>query len=142
MNKKDVISLINKNPIFYLATLEDSYPRVRGMLLYKADETGIYFHTGSFKNVYKQIIKYSKSEVCFNCEGGTQIRISGEVTEVSDDNLRDEIIKHPSRGFLREWIDTGKFNYREFIVFKLVYNEATVWRMEKNFQESEIINMS
>ena len=56
MTKDQIFELMNSNLAFYLATVENGEPRVRGMMLYKADETGIIFHTGAFKDVYRQII--------------------------------------------------------------------------------------
>ncbi|MDA8212032.1 MAG: transposase, partial [Clostridia bacterium] len=46
MTRQDVFDLMNGNPAFYLATMEDNQPRVRGMLLYKADESGIVLELG------------------------------------------------------------------------------------------------
>jgi len=47
MTKQEVFEAISKSPAFYLATLDGDQPRVRGMMLYKADENGIIFHTGT-----------------------------------------------------------------------------------------------
>ena len=57
MGKKHVFEIINRNPVMFLATIDGSEPRVRGMMLYKADESGIVFHTGPQKDVYRQIIE-------------------------------------------------------------------------------------
>lgn len=143
MEKSNVIRLINNSPVFYLATIDEESPRVRGMLLYNADETGLIFHTASFKDLYSQIKKNSNAEACFNCEGGVQIRVSGEIEEISDKSLKDSIMLHPSRQFLRDWKYEGKFTdvYSELIVFKLKYNKANIWSIDKNFQPNQIINM-
>lgn len=44
MTKTEIIDLINKNPASHLATVDGTRPRVRGMLIYRADEQGIIFH--------------------------------------------------------------------------------------------------
>jgi len=49
MTKEQIFEVMNGNLGFHLATVENGEPRVRGMMLYKADETGIVFHTGDFK---------------------------------------------------------------------------------------------
>lgn len=65
MNKEEIFKLMNENPVFYLATTEDDQPKVRGMSLYRADENGIVFHTSSAKDIYSQIMKNPKVEMCF-----------------------------------------------------------------------------
>lgn len=43
------------------------------------------------KNIYDQVIKNPKVELCLN-ENGTQINVSGELEIVDDNNLKDEIL--------------------------------------------------
>ena len=51
MNKEDTLQFLNTNPVCHLATIEGNQPRVRGMLMHKADSTGItlkaFWHRGS-----------------------------------------------------------------------------------------------
>lgn len=142
MDKKQVLEAINKSPVFYLATIENDKPRVRGMLLYKATEDGLIFHTAKIKELYNQLMTNNKVEVCFNHDG-TQIRISGEVELVNDNNLKDEILQHPTRAFLKPWVNSMPKEevYEQFIVFKLKGEVATLWTMEKNFEPKEIVQL-
>ena len=64
MQKEQIFEIINKNPVIFLATIEGSEPRVRGMMLYKADESGIVFHTGPHKDVYHQLMKNPNVQMC------------------------------------------------------------------------------
>ncbi|MDF2879359.1 MAG: pyridoxamine 5-phosphate oxidase-related FMN-binding [Clostridia bacterium] len=57
MTAEQIFELISKHPAFYMATIERNEPRVRGMLLYKADQEGIVFHTGTMKEVYRQVLE-------------------------------------------------------------------------------------
>jgi pyridoxamine 5'-phosphate oxidase len=142
MTKKEVLDLMNNNPAFFLATVEENQPRVRGMLLYKADESGIVFHSGTMKDVYKQIIANPKVELCFNdFKGGIQVRVSGELEIVEDNTLKDEISEHPSRVFLKQWKESGVLQdfYKTFAVFRLKNGIATYWTMETNFTPKEQI---
>ncbi len=41
MQKEKIFEIMNQNPVLFLATTEGDEPRVRGMMLYKADESGI-----------------------------------------------------------------------------------------------------
>ena len=62
MEEQKIYELMNSNLGFYLATMDGDQPRVRGMMLFKADENGIVFHTASTKDVYKQLQKNPKAE--------------------------------------------------------------------------------
>jgi len=144
MNKEDIFSLMNNNPAFYLATVEDNQPRVRGMLLFKADDTGIVFHTGTMKDVYKQIMKNPRAELCFNdFKMGIQLRVSGELELVDDNNLKDEISEHPTRQFLKPWKESGELKdfYNTFAVFRLRNGIANAWTIERNFAPKDEIRL-
>ena len=98
MTKEQIFDLLNSNLAFHLATIENGEPRVRAMKLYKADETGIVFHTGDFKDVYRQIIANPNVQMCFNdAKTGIQVRVRGFLEEVMDRDFKDEIINHPTR---------------------------------------------
>lgn len=56
MNFENCITFANENPASFVATVdENGQPRVRGFLMWYADKTGFYFHTGTMKPVYKQL---------------------------------------------------------------------------------------
>ena len=81
MNKKEVLEFVSDNPVFHLATIEGDKPRVRGMLLYRADEEEIIFHTGKMKDLHKQLTENPQVEMSFNngsSENLIQVRISGQ----------------------------------------------------------------
>lgn len=136
------IEAINKNPVFYLATMDGDMPRVRGMLLYKADENEIVFHTAKMRDLFHQIMKNNKVELCFNCSG-TQIRISGKLELIEDNDLKDQIANHPTRAFLKPWresISVEEF-HEAFAVFTLKHGTATIWTMDKNLEPKEVVNL-
>ncbi|MCX7747560.1 MAG: pyridoxamine 5'-phosphate oxidase family protein [Clostridia bacterium] len=144
MTKQEIFDLINQNPAFHLATLEDNQPRVRGMLIYKADESGIVFHTGAFKDLYSQVLKNPKAELCFNdYQKGIQLRVSGELETVDDNRLKDEIAAHPTRTFLKPWREriTLEEFYKLFKVLRLKNGKATLWTMETNTAPKEYITL-
>ncbi|MRR14372.1 pyridoxamine 5'-phosphate oxidase family protein, partial [archaeon] len=91
MNKEEIIQFINANPACYLATIDDGRPRVRGMLMYRADSEGILFHTGGTKDLFRQILKDPHAEACFTSpDGGIQVRVSGTVKVIEDMELKRE----------------------------------------------------
>jgi pyridoxamine 5'-phosphate oxidase len=83
MNREEILQFLNANPSCHLATTDGTRPRVRGMLLYKADSTGLVFHTGAFKALYKQITQNKHVELCFNSKDA-QVRVAG-IVEIIDD---------------------------------------------------------
>jgi pyridoxamine 5'-phosphate oxidase len=135
--KEEVIELVNANPMFHLATVENGKPHVRGMLLFKADERGVIFHTGTFKDLHRQLQTDPSVEMCFfSQKTGEQIRISGELILDKDSALLDEIYNHPSRSFLRAW---GAGIEDKLAVYRLPAWKATIWTMDTNFEPKEYI---
>lgn len=138
MNKQEIFQLMNENPAFHLATMDKDQPRVRGMLLFRADEDGIIFHTGSMKDVFDQIMKNPKVELCFNGKG-KQVRVSGVLELVEDKKLVEEIYNHPSRQFLRNWKKQGADCALK--IFKLKNGKAVVWSLQTNFDKKQPIQL-
>ncbi len=143
MNREEIFKLINANPAFHLATVEGDQPRCRGMLVYRADENGIVFHTGSMRQVYEQITRNPKVEMCFNDKSGLQIRVSGKLESIGDRAFKDEVSSHPSRTFLKPWMDaiSQEEFYNSFIVYRLKNGKATLWTMAKNLAPKEEVDL-
>lgn len=140
MDKNKVFEVLNANPVFYLATVEKNKPHVRGLLLYKADENGIIFHTGKMKDLHKQLTENPQVEMCFNngnFEALIQIRISGTVEIVEDLELKKEIVQR--REFLKPWVD--QMGYDILAVYNLKNGIAAAWTMETNFAPKEFVNL-
>lgn len=138
MVKENIFKLMNENPVFHLATMDGDQPRVRGMLLFRADEEGIIFHTASTKDVFKQIMENPKVELCFQGQG-SQIRVSGILEQVNDEKLKNEIFNHPSRKFLQAWKENGIDVLLQ--IFCLKNGTAVEWTMATNFEEKQPISL-
>lgn len=135
MQKQEVYEIINRNPVFSLATIDKGFPRVRGMLLFSADENGIVFHTGATRDVYRQIRENSNAELCFiDNEQMRQVRVSGTLEIVDDTEYKNRIAEHPSRGFVKEMRDNmGHQNfYDSFIVLRMNGGRANIWTYDNN----------
>ncbi len=144
MEKEQIYTLMNQNPAFFLATIDGASPRVRGMLLYKADHEGIVFHTGKMKKMYHQILTNPNAELCFvDQQSGAQVRISGELEIVEERALKEEIVAHPSRAFLRTWKNNGEMEdfFGTFVVMRMREGKANVWTMETNFMPAQEIQL-
>jgi pyridoxamine 5'-phosphate oxidase len=139
LTRDEILAFINRNPACHLATAEtNGQPHVRGMLMYRADDNGILFHTGDFKDVWKQVMNNSKVEVCFNDpKTGTQVRVTGLAQSVEDVNLKEEIVK--ARPFLKSWVE--KKGYKPLKVMRLTGCRANVWTFDKNFEPKEYVEL-
>jgi len=142
MEKKEIFELLNSNPIFYLATNEGTQPRVRAMMLYKADDNGVAFHTSAIRDLYAQIQSNPNVEMCFfDAQKGIQVRVSGKLEEIANTKYKDEILEHPSREFLRTMKEQGAFKnfYEDIKVFSLKNGTAVIWTFASNFDPKEKI---
>jgi pyridoxamine 5'-phosphate oxidase len=138
MNRKEIIELINRNPVFHLATVEEGAPRVRGMLAYRADDKGILFHTGTMKDVHRQMMANSAVELCFHdWQANVQVRVRGKAIPVEDQALKEEIVNSPGREFLQPWIEAS--GYSLMSVFRVEGCQALAWTMESNFALKELV---
>lgn len=140
MNIQEIYALLNRNPAFHLATLENGEPRVRGMFLYRADSEGIVFHTGPIKEVHHQLLANPSVEMCFNdFKENIQVRVRGEARLVPDQALKQEIVNAPGREFLRPWVE--KSGYDMLSVFRIINCRASVWTMATNFDKKSYVEL-
>lgn len=142
MNKETIYQQLNSHPVFQVATVEGDQPHTRAVLLYSADENGIIFHTGRSKDLFAQIEENPKAEFCFNCDN-VQIRITGELKILNDNSLKDEIVNHPTRAFLKAWTTNGEMTdyYNSLQVLCMEHGKATIWTMNTNFSPKEYIKL-
>lgn len=139
MTKEEILKLINSNLSCHLATTEGDQPRVRGMMAYRADEEGIIFHTGSTKDLFKQVRDNPLVEACFfDRNTNTQVRVAGKVTIIYDDDLKREIVA--TRPFLKPWIE--ELGLDILAVFRMTGCVACVWKFEENFAPKTYIKLS
>lgn len=136
MVREEILAFLNANPGCHLATLEGNQPRVRGMFMYRADESGIIFHTGSFKSLYRQIIQSRHVEVCFNSPD-RQIRVAGTVDILDDEALSNEILE------ARPWLKPlmGQKGEDGLIVFRITGCQASIWTMETNLEPTTYVGL-
>ncbi len=138
MTKEEVLEFATKNPVFSLATIDGNQPRVRSMMLYKADENGIIFCTGRDKAVHKQLRANPAAELCFyNAEQGRQVRIEGTVEMLDELELKKQVVEAFS--FLKPWVESQ--GYEVMICYRLKNARATTWTMETNFEPKQYIQL-
>lgn len=141
MDRHEIQAIINTNPVFFLATTEVGEPRVRGMLLYRADDEGILFHTGGMKDLYRQLLANPAVELCFFAQQQMiQVRVRGTARRIDDQQLKQEIVNAPGREFLKPWVESQGLDVLE--VFRVENCQALLWTMETNFAPKEPVKIS
>ncbi len=137
MDKQQILEFLNANPDFQLATVEGNIPHVRTLMLHKADETGIYFMVGKFKDVYRQLSLNPNIELCFH-KDNFQVRIAGHVESLDKDlELKKEILS--ARLFMKPWIDSAGFKH--MAVFRIKNGIATTWSLETETQPKTFLEL-
>lgn len=140
MNRQQIFEFLNANPVFHLATVEGDRPHVRGMLMYRADENGILFHTGTRKDLHKQLVANPHVEMSFNngkFEDLVQVRVSGSVELVEDVDLKKEIVE--ARDFMKPWVE--QWGYDFLAVYRLKNGRAAVWTFKANFEPKQFVEL-
>lgn len=123
MTIRDCIKFANDNPISYMATIENTQPRVRAMLLWYADDTGFYYQTADTKELYPQLRANPKTEICFYKQKDmvdVMLRVTGDVEFLDDNELREKVFK--SRPFLRNLGYSS--DSKDLLLFRIAHGEA------------------
>jgi pyridoxamine 5'-phosphate oxidase len=139
MNAHECIEFAVKNPVCSLATVEGDKPRVRMVLLWKADPTGFYFVLLSGKSVSDQLKASPKAEVCFfnhpsDLGAARQLRVNGRMELVKTPELQAQAVK--DRAFLSQI--AGKPIEHLFEVFRLGDCDAHFWSMGDILKEPTV----
>jgi uncharacterized pyridoxamine 5'-phosphate oxidase family protein len=140
MNQSEIYAFLTANPVFHLATMDGDQPRVRGMLLYRADERGIIFQTGKMRDLYRQLTANPRVELSFHNGSEadlTQIRVSGTVELLEDQELKKEIVSR--REFLKPFVE--REGYDPLAVFRLGKGVASIWKMRTNLAPKTIVEV-
>ncbi len=138
MTKEEILEFITKNPVFSLATIDGSRPRVRMIMMYRGDENGIIFSTGRDKDVNKQLQANPAVEMCFfGSEQNCQVRIEGAAEAVDDLELKKQIVE--GFPFLKPWIEAQ--GYEVLITYRIQNARATTWTMETNELPKEYVQL-
>ncbi len=84
---EEVRDFLKECGVYYLATIDGDYPRVRPFGTAEIINNRLYIETGKKKDVFKQIEKHNKVEICA-CKGSKWLRVCGEL--VIDDTIESK----------------------------------------------------
>jgi pyridoxamine 5'-phosphate oxidase len=129
---QDVFDFVKKNSVCTLATVDGDQPCVRGFFTVFFDDDQIYFTTGAPKNVYRQLVKNPKVELCYLTPGfGIMLRIAGTIEIVDDLTKKQKLIEEKS--YLKDFTADSP----EFILLRLPHGTARFWTITDNMREKE-----
>ncbi len=138
MTKEEIITTLRANPVCFLATVENDVPRVRGMQTYAIDERGILIQISSVKDVYKQLLKNPKVELCYNdMKAGVQIRVRGTAEFLEGQAVAEEVLQ--KRPFLKALVET--YGNDVIKVFRVAGAAATVWTRPTQLAPKEYVTL-
>ena len=111
---REVQDFLKKCGVYYLATMDGDQPRVRPFGTAEIFDNHLYIQTGKKKDVFKQIEKNNKVEICGFVDG-RWIRVTGKL--MVDDRVeakKDMLDKNPDlRGMYNENDDNTVVLYFE-----------------------------
>ena len=136
----NALSFANQNPVCWLATSEDGQPHVRGLLMWFADHTGFYFHTGTVKPLSDQMLRNPRVEVAFYNPGkgpgdGRMMRVCGVIERMHDATLEARLCEE--RAWLKDMVAAQKAG--ALFLFRIPHGEIRDWTMATNLHEREQI---
>jgi uncharacterized pyridoxamine 5'-phosphate oxidase family protein len=140
---KDALSFANQNQACWLATSHDDQPHVRGLLMWFADQTGFYFHTGSVKSLAEQIAKNPRVEIAFFNPGkgpgdGRMLRVTGKAERVIDAALEARLVRE--RAWLKDMVAASANG--TLFMFRVAHGEIREWTMATNLHEREQVPLA
>jgi len=137
MDFSECVRFANENPVTFIATADGDQPRVRAFAMWFADETGFYYHTGTPKNVFKQLKKNQKVELCFFAPGegaGRMMRVAGKAEFMNDPAMEQRLFRD------RPWVADLLKNApkdAKVAIFRIGHGETYFWTMADNMREQD-----
>ncbi len=91
---KEVVEFLKANPVQYFATVGlDGRPKVRPFQFMLEQGGKLYYCTGNFKPVYKEILKQPWVEICTSTAAFAWIRLSGKVVFSKDLGIKKKLFE-------------------------------------------------
>lgn len=134
-----VLQFVSRNPIAWFATAEDSQPHVRGLWMWRANENGFFFHTGTQKRFSDQLRNNPNVEFAFYNPGAEgqgdfkMVRVTGTIEILDDPNLEQQLFAD------RPWLSNIKQGFPDdkIFVFRIPHGQVQYWDMSVNCREKE-----
>ena len=139
MELQDCIDFANANPVCFIATVDGDQPRVRGVLMMSADESGFSYALLSPKQVSKQLKANPKMEVVYynnpaNLGEARQMRVTGTAELVRDPALIKKVAQ--DRAFLEQICGQPIEPLVE--IWRVSHGDAHFWTMMDVLKEPQL----
>ena len=93
-NRQEVLTYLKDCGVYFIATEEDGHPRVRPFSSCEILDGQLVIRTGKVKDVYKQIAKNPRVELCaMNRSGMEWIRISATLVPVESKEAKEAFLQ-------------------------------------------------
>jgi uncharacterized pyridoxamine 5'-phosphate oxidase family protein len=143
MDRQEYVKFATENPICTMATQDGDQPRVRTVMMWKADESGYYFVLLSQKDVVKQLKQNPKVELCFFNHAPDpmvwkQMRVTGQLEFLEDEPTLEEA--YQSRSFLDNF---AGYSLKPFVApCRVLHGDAHFWTLQDVAKETAIPHLA
>lgn len=90
---KKIVDFLTTNQTVFLATHDETQPRVRPFGFMFAQEKELFFCTANTKDVYTQLMQYPRVEIAGMDENMNTLRVTGTVEFHSDKKIKEMIFE-------------------------------------------------
>lgn len=92
----EVSKFLEANPVQYLATVgRDGKAKCRPFMFSFEKDGKLWFNTGNFKDVYKDMQENPNVEICISSPSFEWIRVSGKAVFVDDKQIKAAALENP-----------------------------------------------
>jgi uncharacterized pyridoxamine 5'-phosphate oxidase family protein len=120
----DLIDFLTSHPVVQVATVDAGVPRVRAMLPFRVDATGIWLGTLRSKDLCRQLERSPRVELCcVDLPHNRQLRINGLVIPSNDATASDAMLR--AFAFLQPAVDREGIGVLR--IFRLERGEYRWW---------------
>jgi uncharacterized pyridoxamine 5'-phosphate oxidase family protein len=138
MNAAEILDFVRKTQFCSLATIETGEPRVRMVMILRADERGVLFNTGVTKDLHKQIEANSAAEMCFfDPTSQVQVRVRGRLVPLKDRETHKLVLE--KLPFLKPMVEAQGTGL--LAPYLLQRGRATVWTMATNMAPKTFVEL-
>lgn len=131
---ENIDEFLTKATVFYLSTIDENVPKCRPIGFHLLQDGTLYFGVGTFKDVYKQMIKNKNVEICA-CIGGKFLRYYGKAVFENNQEIAKTVLEN-SPGLKRIYNEeTG----HHLAIFHLEKAEIEMHIMSKLIEKNALI---
>jgi len=134
---ENALKIANEVKLCSFATTDGDQPHVRIFQLMSADETGFYFSSQAYKDVYKQMGKNNKVALLFfDQKNMTQLRVTGEVKFIEDLETRTKILDQNPQ--MKQMLKLSGPEDPRWVIVHVYTGEFLIWTFQDMGKEPQL----